>query len=243
MAELASFCENCCFLEDKKCQHGLLDTFQERNARIEWENDFPIVYRVCPYRRTKEWNIEKTDEEKQQLCRDEIYIMGTITIIANDKDKLSEALDKICKSKNIERFKIIVIYNKIPFVEVDKICKKTIKSDYKCILFFEELNLQIYRSLEYSRNGFLFIIDSNKEFREDIIDRIDNFVNKKLFRVLHVSNSGEIHESVNMMHIYKYIKGDLSYSMHHKLKDIEQEENPNESQIFSWEEVDAQYQD
>jgi len=70
MAELASFCENCCFLEDKKCQHGLLDTFQERNARIEWENDFPIVYRVCPYRRTKEWNIEKTDEEKQQLCRD-----------------------------------------------------------------------------------------------------------------------------------------------------------------------------
>ena len=45
------------------------------------------------------------------------------------------------------------------------------------------------------------------------------------------------------MHIYKYIKGDLSYSMHHKLKDIEQEENASESQIFSWEEVDAQYQD
>jgi hypothetical protein len=219
----------------------LLDTFRERGSEIILEDNNPVIDRVCPYRRTKDWQVDQSITEKMEICNNEVYIMGTIIVIANDIKNLSQALDRLNSFSNINRFKIIIIYNKIKYRELKDLCDEKIKNDYKCLLYFNELNLQIYRSLEFAKNGFLFIVDSNKEIRDDLIDKVNNLVNKKLFRVLHISNKGDLHESVNMIHIYKYIKGDLGIPIYDKLLDIEKEEQAVNSQVFDWKEVDEQY--
>jgi hypothetical protein len=61
-------------------------------------------------------------------------------------------------------------------------------------------------------------------------------VNKKLFRLLHVSNDGQLHQSVNMIHLYKYLKGDLQCPIKEKIKDIASQES-SDPQVFSWKEV------
>lgn len=240
MAKLATFCKDCCFFKNNECLHGLLDVFKDRGANIILEEDSPVIDRVCQYRKTLDWNVDKNDAEKISIRNDEVYIKGTIIVIANDIEKLKLSINKLNDFHKIKNFKIIVIYNKIKSKELLNICSD-LKTEYKCMLYFNDLNLQIYRSLEFAKNGFLFIIDSNQQIQDDLIDKVNYVINKKLFRVLHISNDGNLHESVNMIHMYKYIKGDLDIPIRDKLLDIEEEEKPAYSQVFSWKEIDEQY--
>jgi hypothetical protein len=99
---------------------------------------------------------------------------------------------------------------------------------------------QIYRSLKYAKNGMLFILECDKEIEENILDKVDSFINKKLYRVLHIHDNDELHQSVSMVHLYKWIKGHLGETMRFKLDDIANQEN-SDAQIYTWKEVNEQY--
>jgi hypothetical protein len=243
MVKLGTFCEECCFYDknNQNCKHGLLEVFKERHAEIIWEDSFPKIDRVCQYKRSIDWENDKTDDEKIKICTDEVYISGTIVLITNNKEHLLEAIIKLKQCKNIERFMFIIIYKNIAYKDMLDICGNNISSKYKCVKITDEnIELQIYRSLKFANNGYLFILDSEKPFDENLIDKVDNFVNKKMFRLLHIPGSSKLHESVSMIHLYKWLKGDLETNFANKLNDISQEENSN-NQISTWKDINEHY--
>ena len=61
-----------------------------------------------------------------------------------------------------------------------------------------------------------------------------------MFRLLHVCGTDGLHQSVNVSHLYKYIKGDLQFSMKYKIEEIAKEEN-SDPQIFTWKEINEEY--
>lgn len=244
MAKLGTYCGNCCFYnnKEKSCDHNLLNVFQKRNANITWSDDGPTIDRICAYRRDKKWEIEKSHEEKIITVKNEVYIGGTILIISYDKESLRKTVEKLNSPEiNISRFKVIVLYKNIKFNDLLGICGNLLNIPYKCqMMVNESLEYQIYSSLKFAKNGMLFIIESEKEFDIKMFDKVNTMINQKMFRVLHISNDSELHCSVSMVHIYKYLKGDLGHTISYKLKDIAKEEN-TDPQVLTWKDVDEEY--
>jgi hypothetical protein len=243
MAKLGTFCKNCCFYnkEQQNCMHGLIDIFRDRNAEIVEEEGCHVIDRVCQYRRNHEWNEDKNLDEKLQICKEEVYIQGSIIVIANDIDNLKKTIEKLDSLENIEKFNLIIIHKGIFFSDIVKI---EMKSKYVLVsMKNNDINMQIYRVLKHAQNGYLFIIDSNQHIDHNIIDKVNNMVNKKLYRLLHVSPIGEnLHQSVSMTSIYKWLKSDLEYTFAEKLKTISEEEN-TDPQVFTWKDINEQYTD
>jgi hypothetical protein len=240
---LGTYCENCCFFNEEKkdCEHGLLNVFKDRGAEIEWNNSHPSIDRVCLYRRDSNWKIEKSLQDKILLSKNETYIMGTIIIIANTAEDLQKTIDQLKIQKNITRFKLLILYHKMKYKDIMGICGNNITMSYRCMyMATDNIEFQIYKSLGSAKNGFLFILEAGKDIDDNMLDKINNMVNKKLFRVLHVSDNKALHQSVNMIHLYKWLKGDLQYPMQDKLKDIASQES-SDPQVFSWKEVNEHY--
>lgn len=243
MVKLGSSCKNCCFYDEdlKDCLHGLLDVFKERGAEIEYVEEVPLMDRICQYKRPNDWHAEKTIDERVEICGNEIYISGTIVLIADNKANLERAIKILNANSNIKNFKFIVIYKHIQYKDILDVCGNNIGSDYKYVLTnTDDINFQIYQSLKHAKNGFLFIIDCSKEFDHLVLDKVNNMLNKKLFRILHIPGTDGVHQSVSMIHIYKWLKGDLQCSFSEKLKDISNQEN-SDAQILNWEQVNEQY--
>lgn len=243
MARLGTFCNQCCFYnnENKTCANNLFDIFLSRNANIEWLEDGPTIDRICQYKRSIDWNLDKSIVDKIKLCQEQVCLSGTIIILANDKDRLLNTIIKLNQNNKINAFKFIIIYKNIKQNDLLNICGNNISSQYKLVYTANnDMNFQIYKSLSFAKNGYLFILDSNKAFQDNLIDKIDNIVNKKLFRLLHVPGTDGIHESVSMIHIYKWLKGDLQISFGDKIKDIAEQEQSN-AQILSWKEINEEY--
>ena len=245
MARIETYCGDCCFYNnfEKKCQHNILDIFEKDGSSITWGDSGPYVDRVCQYKRVDEW-VEKNNinsvKEKIELCKREIYLKGTIIILANSLESFQSTMDKLIKIENIKNFKIIIIFKNLLYSDILRICGNT-NLEYKIIHNINsDVEYQIYKALEFCRNGYLFILDSLKEFDEKIIDKINNAVNIKMLRLLHVTGSDGIHESVSMIHLYKWLKGDLQCSFEMKLKDISEQEKSN-AKVFTWKEINEQY--
>lgn len=241
MAILGTYCGQCCFCEKEpfNCKLNLLDTFTERGAKVDKEN--LIIDRICPYKRPCAWNIDKSDEERIQLCQDDVYISGTIVLIANKQECLEKTILKLNQNDNIDKFMLIVIYSEMQYSNVFNICGNNIRGKYRLVHAIDKnINMQILKSLSNARNGYLFILDSNFDFDDHMIDKVNHVVNKKLFRLLHIPGSPDLHQSVSMIHLYKYIKGDLQCPFREKIIDIAGQEN-SDTQILTWEQINAEY--
>lgn len=245
MVKLGTFCGFCCFYdpEKKTCGQDLIKVFQSRNAEIKFdENENHTIDRLCQYRRNIDWNENKSIDEKIEICKNEIYVKGTILIVANSIDNFEKTIDKIKDIKNISNFKLIVIYDSIKFIDLKNSIENRIKIKYNLAsIKNNNIYYQIYRSLKYAQNGYLFIIDSNKEIENNMIDKVNSFVNKSMYRMLHIKPVDDsFHQSVSMIGIYKWLKGDLQFKFADKLTSIAKEEN-SDSQTFTWEEVNNAY--
>lgn len=231
MVKLVTSCKECTNYnaKDQTCTKNLYAIFSNRNADIKYLDDDVTIDRICPHK-----NIPINDTKNP-------YIFGTIILVTNNLEDLSSTLDALNKEKNIENFKIIVLYKEVNYSNIVKICNDKIASSYKVILMLtENLPYHIFKSMAYAKNGMIFIIECDKEFEPNMIDKIDNMINRKLYRILHVHNDDQVHGSVTMAHIYRWIKGHLGISLLEKIKDIASQEN-SDPQIFTWKEVNEQY--
>lgn len=237
MAKLGTRCDDCCFFDNEEnCKQNILSQFLKNGAKLVHDEDQILVDRVCQYKRDEKWNEDKPIDEKITICQNEVYIKGTIVLIAYNKDELHDAIKRL---KNINKLRVVVLYDGIKSKDILEICGNNLV-DYKCIAMKNgNIEFQIYGSLNVAKNGFLFIIECKKRFDENIIDKINTFINKKMFRLLHVSGSDDLHESVNMIHLYKYIKGDLGLDIKSKIEEISKEEN-SDPQIFTWKEINEE---
>lgn len=243
MAGFITKCKNCCFYnsDNHTCKNNLHQIFRDRKAVFTTEDESTVIDRICPYRRNAYWEVEKSDNEKIKIINDEIYISGTIVLITSNESDLKSTLDKLNENKHIDRFNYIIIYNNIKSSNILHICNTNIKTKYRLILKInDDISLQVFNSLKYSKNGFLFIIECNKPVQDNLIDKVDNLINRKLFRILHINATDGVHEAVSMLHIYKYLKGDLDIPFSEKLIDISKQEN-SDPQVFNWKEVNEQY--
>jgi len=239
MVKIGTSCTNCCFLdENTNCKLGLLDVFKDRGAEITIDNDSVSLDRLCQYKRQSDWQSDKSDNEKNDIIKQEVYIKGTIVLITDNEDDLQNTISKI---KNISNFKVIILYSNIKISKMLEICGNTKDIEYKMIMIADtDISKQIYLSLKFAKNGYLFIIDCSKEIDDNMIDKVNTIVNKKMFRVLHIEGTDGIHQSVNMIHLYKWVKGDLEIPIKDKLLDIAEQEG-SDSQIYTWKEVNEQY--
>lgn len=244
MVKIGTSCLDCCFLnEDKNCQQGLHSIFLNQGDEIISNESEVRLNRVCQYKRSIDWNDDKSIENRISICKDEVYISGTILLISNNKENLEKIIDKLNTSSRIKNFKFLILYTNIKSKDLLEICGNKIKSSYRLILnTSSDLNDSIYRSLKYAKNGYFFILDSSKDITDNIFDKVNNFVNIKMYRLLHIKPTDGLHQSVSMVHLYKYIKGDIEMDFADKLKDISIQENSN-AQVFSWEEINEQYTD
>lgn len=247
MAGLMTRCNGCCFFnsEDGSCKQKLHDVFREANAKVETIDGVCLIDRICQYRREDDWESDLSLEDKIKTCRDEVYISGTIILIADNKDSLIDAIDElIASSEHLptigDHFKFIILYKNISYNELLVICGNSFEQ-YKLINYLtDDIAYHIHQSLKHARNGYMFILDCNKNIDGSIIDKINNVVNIQLMRLLHVPGSDGLHESVSMIHIYRWLKGDLGVSFEAKLLDISLQEE-SDSQILTWKEVNEKY--
>lgn len=247
MAKLGTFCNKCCFYDAHKrdCLLGCHSLFKDREAEFVWEDDGgPSIDRVCPYRRKKEWEFSRTIEERMELATREVYVKGTILLHVKSLDDLIKTLDKISTIPRIENFKIIVSHSSsIKTCDMKELCEKRITfTQYCCVRHCDNSEeMQIYHSLKEARNGYVIILDCSKDFDTNCIDKLNHFLYKKLFRLLHVNGvAGSTHQSITMVSIYRFLKGDIQCSIGEKLKDIAEYEN-SDPQITNWEKIDEEY--
>lgn len=247
MVRLGTFCNECCFYnnDSKTCYRGYLDRFKQRNAEIQWEDDGPKIDRVCPSRRTLEWQ----DGKDLQQCSIEVdktlYIKGSIILLCDSLDELNSMCTKLNNIKNINNFNIIVAHDdKIELNNVAKVCSdKITNTKFSCVKNYKD-NTQyiLFESFRKSaKNGYVFILNANKDFDENMFDKINSIVNHELYRLLHVEglNNG-IHQQVTMSSVYKLLKGDLVYSLSDKIKEMAAAQN-SDPQIMTWEQIDEIY--
>lgn len=243
MAKIGTDCNGCCFFDESKkdCKNNLISIFKDRGADIIKTDNAPHVDRICQYRRNSDWNIDESEQEKMKIIQDEVYVRGTIVLIAQNKDELVSTIKKLNTNANISNFKFVILFKDIAYSEVSDICSSNLKSAYQLITMInDDINYQIYKSLKFAKHGFLFMLECNKDFDREAIDKLNNFVNKKMFRTLYIRGISGIHQSVAMAHLYKFLKGDNVSSYEQKLLEISKEEN-SDPQVFNWEYVNEQY--
>lgn len=240
MVKIGTSCSDCCFFDEEfNCSNNLLEIFKERNAEITTDSSGIIIDRVCLYERSLDWNNDKTLSEKIEIVNQETYVTGTIVLITDNEEEFKNTITSL---KNISNFKVIILHKNIKPGKLLEICG-TLNISYKCIIMAtNDIEMQIYMSLKHAKNGYLFIVDCSKQIDSNIIDKFNNFVNKKMFRVLYVNGTEGLHCSVSMIHLYKWIKGDIDIPMSEKILDISSQEN-SDPQIFTWKEIDEEYKD
>lgn len=244
MVNLGTICTNCCFFDEKneksKCKHNLLEHFEKNGGIINSTDDGFSISRVCQYKRDINWNADKSEEEKMNICKNEIYLYGTVAVISLS-DNINELDYAISKIENSDNFKFIIFYKSLKYNDLLNVCGNKL-SDYLLIHIVDDSDIKyhICKSLKSAKNGYLFIIDTSKDFDGKIIDKTNTAINKKMLRVLHIEGTDDIHESVTMAMLYKYINGDTQCLMKEKLLEISKEEN-SDPQIYTWKEINDQY--
>ena len=239
MAQLATFCKNCCFYnnEDKSCKTGYLDKFKSCDSKIVWEEDGPVIYRVCPSRRTTDWE-HKDDPNLSDLLEKEMYISGSILVIANSLDGLSKTLDELSGVENINKFNIIIVHRGA-VDGLQKLCEDKITfSNFTCVKsYLDNTDELLFDAFKRVKNGYLITLDSDKDFDPGIIGVLNSAVNHKMKQVLHVIGTDGAHQSATMCLLYKWLKGDLMIDITSKIRELTETQGL-ESQIFTWKELD-----
>lgn len=243
MVKLGTYCINCGFYDpsDKSCDVGYLDKFKKTDVDIHNNglNDSPIIDRVCPARRDPEW-VDENGVDLEKL-KDEMYLFGTILIVANSLVGLRSTLNSLSTIDHISNFKFLIVHKEdITIKDVEEECSKITYTEYRCIQSFNDTDERmLFDSFRQSKNGYLFIIDSDKDFDHKMIDKINHAVNNNLTQVMHVEGDG-YHQSVTLSLLYKHFKGDLLVPIGQKLREISEEQSI-EPKVFTWEQINEQY--
>lgn len=252
MVKLATFCKECCFYlpdrkDDSSCFRGYIKKFRDAGAEItisEDEDSAHIIHRVCPSRRVEQWLDGRSLAEANKQLNSEIYIFGSITIIVNDIESFKTTLLKLKDVKNINRFKLVIAHgSEIQSAEIKPICQDLIDfTEYTCIkAFVFEPELIINEAFKRAKNGYILILRSDKDFDINIIDKIDNIVNRRLEKLLHIEPIDDsYHQSASMAIVYKAFKGDIGFSIGEKIRHLETEQG-TDKMTMTWEEVNEKY--
>lgn len=239
MAQLATFCKNCCFYnnDDKSCKTGYLDKFKSCDSKIVWEEDGPVVHRVCPSRRTSDWE-HKDDPNLSDILEKEMHISGSILVIAGSIESLSKTLDQLSGVENIDKFNIIIVHRG-SMDGLQKLCEDKITySSFMCIKsYLEDTNELMFDAFKRVRNGYLITLDSEKDFDPSIIGTLNSAVNHKMKQVLHVVGTDGVHQSATMCLLYKWLRGDLMTDITTKISELTEDQGLK-SQTFTWKELD-----
>lgn len=245
---LKTICSECCFFDKNKdddgiiCHHNLFHILNERNTTITIDDTQCVIDRICPYYRKLDWESNLNIDEKKKLCQQSVYIMGSIILLTKDEHDLKNALEILHSYQHIDRFEILVICTGKTQPVINFI--KEMNLEYECIKLInptnESIRLAIYQQSAKLKNGFLFILECDKDIDNDILDKVNYIVNKQLFRLLHIPPTTGLHQSVSMTHLYKYLKGDLQEDYENKITAIANEENLP-TPILSWKEINEYY--
>lgn len=247
MVKLATFCQECSFYScgSGKCQTGALEKFIQIGTQVEYtsdENRYPVIPRICPYRRTDLQHEEFDGEDYlAHVVTNEVYIAGSIVLIAENLDDLQRTIDRLSQVKRIDRFKIVVAHpSSLMAKDVMQVCNDCLTfTEYTCVKsWLAEPQQIILEAFKRSKNGYMFILDASKDFDVLMIDKLNKLVNIELMPVLHVKPVDDsYHQSVTMSVIYRTLNGDCGLRVSEKIEEIMQEENVS-SKILTWEQID-----
>ncbi|MCW4039972.1 MAG: hypothetical protein NWE83_04365 [Candidatus Bathyarchaeota archaeon] len=240
MAQLATFCKGCCFYnqEEKCCETGYLDKFKECGSKIEWTEDGPVILRVCPSRRPLDWE-HKDDADIMNRLRDEMFIYGSVLVIAKSTEGLITTIDRLSETPNIHKFNIVVVYQD-GLKGIGQLCQEKITfTDFVSVRsYLDEINEVVFDASRRAKNGYLITLDSEKDFDVNMLNVLNSAVNNKLKKVLHVVGTDGLHQSATMCLLYKWLKGNLMVDMASKIQEMARTQNL-ESQVFTWGELHA----
>jgi hypothetical protein len=250
MIKLGTKCNDCVFFEDDECKVYALEAFEEAGASITKENGNTVVDRVCAYKRDDNWSdLDKPYEDYDSLEKliDEVYISGTIIVICkNDTSKLDEVLKKINGIKNSHKFKKVIVHlENVQRSSVLSVLEEYDADDYTVMQIFSEsisdgqINLRSVADEAFKRakNGYLYFIDSDKDFDDSVLDDLNSTVNIFMKRLLYVPPvDGEIHQMVCMAPLYKLLKGNKLDEIENKIN-IMAKSADCDNGIMTWEEV------
>jgi hypothetical protein len=239
MAKVGTLCNECCFYnrDKKECGHGLIDMFTQRGATIEWNDDGPAIDRICRYRRTHDWNEDLSLEEKINLSKEEVFLSGSIILLVQDMDNFKDILSKL-KDVTKNRFKFIISHE----CKLSSLLEITKELDIHASFVRsvdEDVSdeKRVFDCLKHMKNGYLFLFNSDKEIDYTVFEKVHKFTSRLMHRVLHIEPIDEkLHQSVSMVHIYKWLNGDMMESFSNKLKNIAGEES-SDPQVFNWKEI------
>jgi len=247
MVRLGTYCNQCCFFNfnNKECFRGLLDIYKDNGATIQVNDDNVIIDRVCMSRRTYDWLGDMTLEQASTKASNEIYIHGSIILVSSSLDHLRKCLETLKTIKNISKFKLIITHSSaIRSSDVLNLCDSLVDyTEFICMkTFISEPEVITYEAFKRANNGYIFILDTSKDFDPLFIDKVNHTVNIKLHRLLHVEPIDEAyHQSVSMAIIYKVLKGDIGLSISSKINELVENQDNKFDQIKTWGQINEQY--
>lgn len=236
MVKLGTICNECVFYEDigKECSVGKLKKFEEIGAEVVWETTGPVIDRVCLYRRPFSWAAHKTSAECEDQVKEEVYVKGTILLLAEDLGDLKKILDLLRGIKNINNFRLIINHSeRISRESMESFTSDLDFDDFLCMLSFEEdMSRRTYDCFKKSKNGLFIILDCSKEVDGLFIDKLNHFLNEEMVKAAHIKPIDGNHLSVTSVIMYKHLYGDLEQPIAVKMADLD-----SGNMVFSWEDV------
>jgi len=213
--QVGTDCKECIFFKDPKdCKLGKISKYEKSGAQFEERDGQFLVNRVCLFRRTKEWQEDRSVEECVEITKKEVRVGGSIVIYASDIKDLDKCLAKLSKIKHVENFKIIIAHHSQLMVR--KVFDYFQDQDHFEEVFGVRVNeTEVHtgkihfldEALKRSKNGFIISLDSSKDFDEHILDKINHYVYNEMEKLLYVPPTEEVNGSVVMAVIYKFLKG------------------------------------
>lgn len=235
MVKLGTYCNECIFCKDNQCKLGKLEKFKERGTEVVYDEDGPKVGRVCVYRRDAEWASNIADNH-HWYALDEVYISGSIVVKARSIDGLRSTIDKLNVIPKIGNFLIIILHDESLSTKDVKECASNIAlSEYQCIKTFLDGPEATNEAFRRCKNGYLFIIDSEKDFDPEMTKKVNHLVNDELFQILHIEPI-DGNQSVTAAIVFKYFNGDIVKPIGEKIKEM-----GGESMVMTWEDVNEHY--
>jgi len=246
--QIGTDCKECIFFKDPKdCKLGKISKYEKLGAEFEERDGQFLVNRVCLFRRTKEWQEDRSVEKCAEIAKKEVKICGSIVVYSSNMDELDKCFTKLSKIKYIENFKIIVAHHSQLVVRkvFDYIQSQNYFEDVIAVSVNEaefhagEIHF-LDEALKRSKNGFIITLDSSKDFDEHMLDKINHYVYNEMEKLLYVAPTEEINGSVVMAVIYKFLKGNKFWDFEGKMNAIAKHQNL-ESQITSWDKINEKY--
>jgi len=231
----------------KHCKLGKISKFEEAGASFEERDGKFLINRVCNFRRTEEWQEDKSMEDCVESVKEEVKITGTIVVYAKSIEDIDKCVSKLSKIKHVENFKIIIAhYSELLVREVFDYIQS--QNHFEEIFAVQVNDAEVHtgqihfldEALKRAKNGFIFSIDAEKDFDGNIIDKIYHFLYEKMQKLLYVEETEEINGSVVMAVIYKFLKGNKFWSFKEKMEAMAKNQGI-ESQITSWDKINEEY--